>query len=60
MNKYHSLQPITEEPEYCTAIVYDNVVCGDLIETMCWKGSGVCGDNHRKLKGDAPIMGEPQ
>lgn len=62
-SKYDSLEPITEEPEYCTASVpapegeIGWQPCGVLIETMTWKGSGVCGDRHRKLKGRV-IMGE--
>lgn len=43
-NKYDFLEPITEEPEFCT-------VCGTQILAMTWKGSGVCGDNHRKTSG---------
>lgn len=44
MSKYDTLDRITEEPEHCK-------ICGTEILTMTWKGTGVCGDNHRKESG---------
>lgn len=53
-NKYDSLLPITEEPEFCKAPVDtpDGVFdCGQQILTMTYKGTGVCGDICRKRTG---------
>lgn len=62
-SKYDSLEPLTEVPEYCTAMVPTGKgtlkECRKLIETMTWKGSGVCGDLHNKIRNGEKI-GEPK
>lgn len=60
--EYDTLEPLTEQPEYCTAVFpatdeFKEQVCGKQIKTMAYKGTGVCGDEHRKLQGKK-IMGE--
>ena len=57
---YTSVLPLTEQPEYCISQftfewregVYTLVVlpepCSLLIETMSFKGTGFCGEVHRK------------
>lgn len=44
MDKYDTLEPITEVPEYCT-----NPECKTQIKTMTFKGTGVCGINCQKI-----------
>lgn len=43
-NKYESLEPLERLAEFCT---YKN--CNAEIKTMSYKGTGACGEVHRKL-----------
>lgn len=57
---YSSNAPIVEQPEFCTSefgyeiiegqnmLVELGRVCGREIKTMAFKGTGVCGEEHRK------------
>lgn len=46
--KYASLDRITEEPEFCA-------ICTQKIETMSFKGTGVCGERCRKTRAQEPL-----
>lgn len=35
-------------------------VCGKEIKTMIWRGTGVCGDDHRKLRAGESLYKEPK
>lgn len=69
---YDSIEPITEQKETCTStsgyewingvytlIELKNPPCGKVIETMAFKGTGVCGEEHRKAmaKNKKPLTG---
>lgn len=48
-NKYDTLDPITEVPEYCT-----NPDCKKQIKVMAYRGTGVCGINCQKVMHPEP------
>lgn len=48
---YSNDAPQPQAPEICE-------VCEQPILTMTWRGTGVCGDEHRKTLGKHKIMGE--
>lgn len=64
---YSSLEPLTEQPEFCEEPVYThspdgvapdlNAPCGEEIKTMAYKGTGVCGEEHRKARNKR--LGQP-
>lgn len=53
---YSSDAPLTAQPEFCTVeldapdVVKVPEVCGLEIKTMSYKGTGCCGEEHRKLR----------
>jgi hypothetical protein len=42
-SRYDSLEPLTDLPENCE-------VCSIEIKTMAYRGTGVCGDLHNKVR----------
>lgn len=45
---YSNDDPQPDAPEFCDALV-DGESCGVEIKTMAFKGTGKCGEEHRKL-----------